>query len=178
MAGEIAQVYAEALFELYSENGHDDQIYSDINSYADVFRSNTELEELLSSPLMTSEEKADVLKRVFDDDSITGDFIHLLCDKGRISYLDRIKDFFNIRYNEFKNITEVTVITSTPLTDELRLKVTAMLGRKIKKEIRLIEKTDPSIIDGIIIDYNNRRIDSSVRARLDSMRSSVTDSNV
>lgn len=178
MAGEVAQAYANALFELYTENGSDEQIYKDINSYAKIFALNSDLEELLASPLMTRDEKSDVLSKVFDDDSITGDFIHLLCDKGRISYIGVITELFNHRYNEYKNIEEVTVITSTPLSDVLREKVLKMLSEKIKKTIKLIEKTDPSIIDGIIIDYDNRRIDSSVRARLDSMRSSVSDAQI
>ena len=77
---------------------------------------------------------------------------------------------FNAKYNEYKNIADVLVITSIPLTENLREKLIKKLEGSLKKTILLTEKTDPSIIDGMIIEYDNKRIDNSVRSKLEELR--------
>ena len=77
---------------------------------------------------------------------------------------------FNEKYNEVNNIVDVHVTTSVPLTEDLRKKLVDKLQAKLGKTVVLKEKTDTSIIDGIIIDYNNKRIDNSVRSGLETLR--------
>ena len=178
MAAEVAKLYADALFELFLEGGSEERIHSDLNEFAGVFRDNPELNELLSAPLLTSEEKKDVVGKIFTDSSIVYDFLCLLCDKGRAGYFEEIAEVFNKKYNEYKNIADVSVITSVPLTEALRTKLIAKLETKLNKTVVLKEKTDASIIDGIIVEYNNKRIDNSVRAGLESLRTAIADAEL
>lgn len=175
MAAEIAKIYAKALFEMYIEDGCNEKMHQELNEFADVFRTNPELTQLLSAPLITSDEKKSVCKKIFDDNGLVFDFLCLLCDKGRAGNFTEIVDVFNQSFNAHNNIVDVTVTTSIPLTDELRKKLTSKLEAELKKTIVLKEKTDPSIIDGIVVEYNNKRIDSSVRSRLSSMKRSAVD---
>ena len=165
MAAEVAKLYADALFELFLEGGSEDRIHSDLNEFAGVFRDNPELNELLSAPLLTSEEKKDVVGKIFTD-------------SGRAGYFEEITEVFNKKYNEYKNIADVSVITSVPLNEALRTKLIAKLETKLNKTVVLKEKTDASIIDGIIVEYNNKRIDNSVRAGLESLRTAMTDAEL
>lgn len=170
MAAEVAKVYANALFELYLESGDDDSIYKNLNEIAGVFRDHPDLVSLLSAPLITSEEKISVVSKIFEDNGLVYDYLCLLCDKGRAGYFTEITDVFNAKYNEYKNIADVLVITSIPLTETLREKLVKKLEGSLKKTILLTEKTDPSIIDGMIIEYDNKRIDNSVRSKLEELR--------
>ncbi len=178
MAAEVAKLYADALYEIFTEEGSEDKFHTDLNEFAGVFRANPELTQLLSAPLLTSEEKISVVSKIFDDNGVIFDFLCLLCEKGRAAYFEEITEVFNVRYNEFKNIADVTVITSVPLTDELRSRLTAKLEAKLSKTVVLKEKTDTSIIDGIIIEYNNKRIDNSVRSGLETLRHTVAEADL
>ncbi|WP_044976701.1 ATP synthase F1 subunit delta [Ruminococcus sp. HUN007] len=178
MAAEVAKLYADALYELFTEAGSDDKIHDQLNEFADVFRANPELTKLLAAPLLTSEEKISVVSKIFDDNGLVYDFLCLLCEKGRAAYFTEITEEFNRKYNEFKNIVDVTVTTSIPLTEELRGKLTDKLEKKLGKTVILREKTDESIIDGIIIDYNNKRIDNSVRFGLETLRHRAADADI
>ena len=89
-----------------------------------------------------------------------------------------ISDEARAKYNEYKNIADVSVITSVPLTEALRTKLIAKLETKLNKTVVLKEKTDASIIDGIIVEYNNKRIDNSVRAGLESLRTAMADAEL
>ena len=62
MAAEVAKLYADALYEIFTEEGSDDSIHAQLNEFAGVFRDNPELTQLLAAPLLTSEEKISVRK--------------------------------------------------------------------------------------------------------------------
>ena len=170
MAAEVAKLYAEALFELFTEAGSDEKLHTQLNEYAEVFKSNPDLTTLLSAPLLTADEKISVVSKIFDDNGLIYDFLCLLCEKGRAAYFEEITEVFNEKYNEVNNIVDVHVTTSVPLTEDLRKKLVDKLQAKLGKTVVLKEKTDTSIIDGIIIDYNNKRIDNSVRSGLETLR--------
>lgn len=167
MAGKIAELYAEALFELCSEESTLEAAHSDINEYNTVFAQNGELIKLLSSPAVNTEEKLSILTAVFNESGMVFDFICLLAEKGRIAHIDEICESFNKKYNEFYKITEVTVTTSIPLTDELREKLTAKLHEKSGRNIRITQRVNPEILGGLIIEYDNVLIDNSVKGKLE-----------
>ncbi|MBE6852842.1 MAG: F0F1 ATP synthase subunit delta [Ruminococcus sp.] len=178
MAAEVAKLYADALFEIYIEDGSDDAVHKELNEFAAVFNDNPELSQLLSAPLLTNKEKTDIVAKIFDSQSVVYDFLCLLCDKGRAGYFEEITEVFNKKYNEHKNIADVSVTTSVPLTEELRTRLIAKLGASIGKTVVLKEKTDPGIIDGIIVEYDNKRIDNSVRSGLENLRKVVADTEL
>ena len=101
MAAEIAKLYANALFELFLESGSDDNIYTQMNEYDTVFRNNHDLIQLLSAPLLTSDEKQSVISKIFDDNGLVFDYLRLICDKGRAEYFSEITEIFNQKYNEY-----------------------------------------------------------------------------
>ncbi len=178
MAAEIAKLYANALFELFLESGSDDNIYTQMNEYDTVFRNNHDLIQLLSAPLLTSDEKQSVISKIFDDNGLVFDYLRLICDKGRAEYFSEITEIFNQKYNEYKNIADISVITSRPLNDDLKIRLIKRLENKLNKTIILNEKIDPDIIDGIIIEYNNKRLDSSVRSKLQNIKTAMTDADL
>ncbi len=178
MATELAKLYANALFELFLESDSDDNIHTQINEYDTVFRNNHDLVQLLSAPLLTSDEKQSIISKIFDDNGLMFDYLRLICDKGRSEYFSEITEIFNQKYNEYKNIADISVITSKPLSGDLKTKLIKKLENKLNKTVILNEKTDPEIIDGIIIEYNNKRLDSSVRAKLKNIKTAMTDADL
>jgi F-type H+-transporting ATPase subunit delta len=58
------------------------------------------------------------------------------------------------------------VRTAIPLGEALRARVRESVARYTGKQPRLIEKVDPSLIGGIVIDVEGRKIDGSVARRL------------
>lgn len=76
---------------------------------------------------------------------------------------------FNIRYNNYKNIAEMTVITSIPLKKELCDRLIKKLEEKSGKTVKLTQEVDPAIIGGLILKQGNTLIDNSVRGRLEAV---------
>lgn len=67
----------------------------------------------------------------------------------------------------------VTVTTSVPMDDNLREKVRSKVAADMQVPIYLVERVDPSILGGIVIEAYGKRFDASVRAQLANIRKTL-----
>lgn len=68
----------------------------------------------------------------------------------------------------------VTVTTAVPLDEELREKIRAKAESDLDAPVYLVERVDPSIIGGIMIEARGKRYDASVRAQLAHIRKTLS----
>ena len=68
----------------------------------------------------------------------------------------------------------VTVTTAVEMDDELREKVLAKAHELFNAAIYLVERIDPQILGGIILEGKGQRFDASVRTQLVSVRRSLS----
>ncbi len=85
-------------------------------------------------------------------------------------------------YSEFKRLVDsddsmvsVTVTTAVPLDDDLREKVCQKAEEMFHASVYLVERVDPKILGGIIIEARNQRYDASVRTQLSAVRRKLSD---
>lgn len=77
--------------------------------------------------------------------------------------------------NEDKTIS-VTVTTAVPMDDELRTKVREKAEKDLNAPVYLVERVDPAIIGGIMLEALGKRYDASVRAQLSNIRKTLSSS--
>lgn len=175
MTGTAEKIYSEAVFELAKEDNSADKIKEELDALSKIFTDNPELSKLLSAPTVGFEEKLDVLKKVFGG-RISDTSYNLLCvttEKGRASLIPAIAEDYRNRWYEMKNIAEVKVTTSKPLTDALRSKLKAKLETVYKKTVVLTENIDESLMGGIVINYGNTMLDGSVKTKLEAVQKQI-----
>lgn len=68
----------------------------------------------------------------------------------------------------------VTVTTAVPMDDDLRAKVRAKTEKDLHAPVYLVERVDPSIIGGIMLEIRGKRYDASVRAQLANIRKTLS----
>lgn len=175
MAGKLEKVYADALFELAIEEDNLDTVAEEIETVSVIIKDNSDFVKLLSAPTVSDTDKKAMISKAFEGrvcDTVFN-FLNVLCDNGRIKYFSSISQEFKDMYNDKNGILEVNVTTTIPLTDNLREKLILKLEKISGKTIKLNEKTDTSIMGGIVLKYNNTQIDASVKKRLDNMRQQI-----
>lgn len=177
MAGSVENVYSTALFELCEEQGTLDNTYQELSQVSGVIFDGTQSEfvEMLSSPLIPFADKQKALENVFGgrvSDTVL-DFLCVVTQKGRIKQLPAITQELKKLYHEKNNILEVTATTVHPLSPALREKLINKLSSVSGKSIILHEKQDKTILGGIVLRYGNTEIDSSVKSKLDKIRSQI-----
>jgi F-type H+-transporting ATPase subunit delta len=70
----------------------------------------------------------------------------------------------------------VTATTAVPMDDELRQKVREKAEKDLNAPVYLVERVDPSIIGGIMLEARGQRYDASVRAQLANIRKTLSSS--
>lgn len=68
----------------------------------------------------------------------------------------------------------VTVTTAVPMDDDLRAKVRTKAERDLRSPVYLVERVDPGIIGGIMLEVRGKRYDASVRAQLANIRKTLS----
>lgn len=170
----LAQPYAEALLELTTKEGALDKIINDLNSICSVLADSHEFRKAISNPTLPANAKKDIIKSIFGN-SVNSNiikFLMVLCDRGRISYLDDIiEKALEIAYKK-ASIEIAYVTSSTQLTaaqeDILISKLQDMTGAK---EIKLKLAVDETLIGGFIIQVGSKIIDSSIKGQLRQLAS-------
>lgn len=70
----------------------------------------------------------------------------------------------------------VTVTTAVPMDEALRAKVLSKAEHDLDAPIYLVERVDPAIIGGIMLEVRGKRYDASVRAQLANIRKTLSSS--
>ena len=90
--------------------------------------------------------------------------------------LDVCKGFIK-QYNVYKDIVEVIVTTPIEISEDIESSIQAYLNSIENGKIKLVKKKDESLIAGFTIDYNNTRLDASVKKRLEKMKKELKKTN-
>ena len=177
MTGSIEKIYSEALFEIAEEDNSAKNLLDELNSLSDIFKDNPEFSKLLSAPTVSMNEKISVVKNIFGGkiSETALNFICVLTEKNRASYLPKIADSFRKLYNDKNNIVEIKVTTCVSLTAILRDKLKAKLESVYNKTVIMKEFVDEKLIGGIVINYGNTMIDGSVKSKLERMQKQIRD---
>ncbi|MBQ5330041.1 MAG: F0F1 ATP synthase subunit delta [Oscillospiraceae bacterium] len=165
----FSAVYAAALMEIAREDGTGKLIFDELNSLSELVSGSPELNEVLCSPTFSEDEKYDVAESLFKGklSRTVLNFLYVLIEEGRTSGLSDIASDYKRLYYEQEGITEAVVTTAAGMSRDAAEKLKAKLEAKYKKKVLLSEKTDPSIMGGVIVRVGDEMIDGSLRTKLD-----------
>ena len=179
MEGIIAQRYAISLFEVAKEFKITDEILEELKALKTIFTENEDFFKLLNIPTVSKEEKIEMLDKIFENkiNIYMLNFLKILCEKCRISYFYEIASYYTKIYNKENNIKEALAITAVPLSENLKTKLINKLTEITGSRILLENQVDPKILGGVVLKMDDNQFDSSVKGRLDRLKSSLNAQN-
>ena len=133
-------------------------------------------EEAYLIALAIDVEPGEILEKVFANQLSTStfNFLKILVDKSRVAAFPQIADEFKNLLNAARNIKEVTAITASPLSEDLKAALIEKLQAITGSEIVLNHLVDSSLIGGILIKIGNEQIDGSVKSRLEGLKQDIS----
>lgn len=161
--------YAQALFELTREEA---QLCSD----TELLTGDGALWKALCSPCVRAAEKRALLERLLRGKTSPQllNFYRLLCDRGRISLLPRIRTGYHALCLDAEQAAEATLRCARPLSGaDLERLSRALCRLHGKTRVDLRTQLDPSLIGGFVIQLGDRTYDKSVRGMLRGLESSL-----
>lgn len=168
----VADVYAQALYSLAKEEGLDKSILNQMDVLCRSFTEEPAFLRLLSAPNLSKTERCEILDNSFRDrvEPYLLNFMKLLTEKGYARHFPECCKAYRAQYNADHGILPVKAVTAVPLTQSQIKKLTDKLEQVTGKSVQIINRTDPAVLGGVRLDYDGKRVDGTVKNRLDSIR--------
>ncbi|THU59127.1 hypothetical protein C4D60_Mb03t21710 [Musa balbisiana] len=166
--------YASALFLAASKANTLDKVESEILDLVEASKRSPLFSQFIEDLSVPRETRVKAVQQIFSDvgfSDVTKNFLAVLADNGRLSYIESIaKRFIELtmaQRGEVKVI--VTTVIPLPAEEEKELKQTLqeILGRG--KTIRIEQKIDPKILGGLVVEFDQKVFDMSIKTRAKQM---------
>ena len=175
MASEIADRYAQALFELALEQNRVREWKDQVQAAAEADEQNPELAAFFYAAKITADEKKEAVRKIYgpgtDKDIVH--FLELLIDKGRMPYLREILKEFIAKCNDKLGLAEAVVYSARPLQEADLEKIRQALSKKSGRQIELKNRINPKLIAGIKVVMGGNVTDVSMLHSINSMKASL-----
>jgi F-type H+-transporting ATPase subunit delta len=173
--GSLSRRYTKALFQLAREGGQEDKIGQELEQFYASY-SGTELHRVLTNPAFSSESRKKILAEVSKSQQLsplTVDFLSLLLERDRLTYLPGIVSCFRRFLNEAKGRVEGKIVGSSPLEATMIERLRDVLHGISGKQVVLQQETDSALIGGVVIELEGTVYDGSVRTQFDKMKQRI-----
>ena len=164
--------YAKALFMLADELGEQERVAEDMRLVNAVSLENRIFSTVFRNPEIKVSKKIAIVQDIFAQYvcKTTMAFLEFVVRKSRsvnlsgisASYLDLYRDSHNIVLSKFTTADEV----DSSITEI----VSQTVARHTGKTVELVAKTDPKIIGGFAIEYDNNIFDARLSTKLVKLR--------
>jgi F-type H+-transporting ATPase subunit delta len=172
----VAGRYALAVFELAQEQNSVDQVSRDFANLKEIVAASADLARLVRAPVFGREDQkkgmAAVLSRIMAC-RLTVQFVLLLAAKRRLFLLtDAIKAFDGLVSRQHGEI-DAEVVAARPLAEGEVAALKQAIKSRLGREPRLTASVDPALIGGLVVKVGSRQIDSSLRTKLNALRTAM-----
>jgi F-type H+-transporting ATPase subunit delta len=158
------------------EEGRYREYGKELRDFAAFYGSHRELNQAISNPAFTLEDRKEILKAVLARSATSEtirNFLNLLMDKNRISALGEISAFYEQLTDDVSNIVRAEVVVPRPLAGEAESKLGRALEQMTSKKVRMNVRQDKSILGGIIVKIGDLVVDGSVKAHVQGIKESL-----
>jgi F-type H+-transporting ATPase subunit delta len=168
--------YATALFDLGLEEKALDKIRSDLGRFDQMMAGSADLTRLVRSPVFGAEEQVralDPLLKKAGIDGLSANFIKLVASKRRLFAIRDIIKAFDAMVARHKGEVTANVSVAEPLSNDHLAALKSALNSVTGKDVDLKVEVDPSIIGGLVVKLGSRMVDSSLRTKLNSIKTAM-----
>lgn len=166
--------YASAIWQLASENGLADTIKNELYALIELLNDEDFYKFMNSLSIKCEEKKSFIENALKGFNELTLNFINVLLDNRRFNLIDKI-------YNEYVNLmlknekaVNVTLYSAKKLTDIQIESLKPSITNQLKCEKILVNNiVDDTLIGGITIYANDKKIDISVKGSLERLKNSL-----
>ena len=175
MQSRAAIRYAKAMYDIASEENFINEVYKDMDLIKELYGGSLDFKNLLSnSQINYQDKKKAILSLIEKSNSITEKLVDLLIDNKRVSIIGDIAISFIQLYNKHNDIKEATVITASPINEDLKSMILSKINISDTKSISLTNIIDSSIIGGFIIRFDGKEYNASVKQNLNNLKKELT----
>ena len=172
----VARRYAQALFELLDQSNIASTRLA-LNGLGDTIKTSASLRHIVASPAFGMDDKIAVLTTLgsrLGCPPVGQTFLGQLVRKNRVGFLPEIADAFAKLADQAKGTQQVTVSSAAALSQADQDRIKTRLREQLRREVDVTFQTDQDHLAGLQIHIGSTVVDSTIRGRLQAMRSLLT----
>jgi F-type H+-transporting ATPase subunit delta len=172
-ATDVGARYAQALFDLASDENKIAAVEADLKSLKAMAAESADLRTLLHSPGFSAEQKGVGLAAIGAKagfNPLTLKFLGFLANQRRANALMSVITSYEALSAKARGAVSADVVTAVPLTGDQAKGVAAALRQALGKDPEIATRVDPSILGGIKVRVGSRLFDASLKSKLDSLK--------
>lgn len=169
----IANRYATAVYELAQEAKTLPKIEKDLDALKAVMADSEDFRDLIHSPIYTREQQAASIKAIAAKMGLSDTMsktLELMANKRRLFVLPQLIEKLRLIIAEEKGEVTADVISAKALTKAQSDKLSKSLAATTGKKVSLNATVDESLIGGLVVKVGSKMIDTSIRAKLNSLQ--------
>lgn len=177
ISGLIPHRYARALYKFAGESNNRVAVYDEMKNVIDAFRSNSQLEKVLSNPFVDRTDKKSLLLSAAG--KTPGDdykrFVSLILEHRREKFAYLMALAYRDIYRKENNISQVTITTAAKLPETELSKLRGVVERSYPgRTFEFQYSLNPDLIGGFVIDVDSTRLDASISSELEQLRQNLS----
>lgn len=174
----IARPYARAAFA-FAQGAAAFKPWGDFLEAAAAIVADERVRDAIGAPQRSKGAAAELVASLVSATGVAVDtgaanFLALLGENRRLEALPAIAAQFAELRAEAENTIDVTVVSAMALDATQQAKLKAALGTRFKREVRLHESVDPTLLGGAVIQAGDLVIDGSLKGRLARLATQMT----
>ena len=169
----VAERYASSLFELAQQANSVAKVESDLNDFEAMLKDSADLSRLINSPVFSSDEQAKAIDAIVAKAKIAGlagNFLRVVAKNRRLFAVPGMIQAFRRIAAEHRGETAAEVTSAHALTAAQQTELKAALKSVAGKDVAITITVDPSLLGGLIVKMGSRQIDTSLKAKLNSLK--------
>lgn len=171
----LARPYAKAVFAHAREHGRIDAWREELAFLSALCREPT-LRRLIDDRRRSRRARAEALLAVAGDrlSPEACNLVRLLGEYGRLALLPVIAEVYETLRSEAEGRLPARLQSARPLDEALLARLVARLGERLGRPLDMAGvDVDPALLAGVTLRAGDRRLDASLRARLDGLRAAL-----
>jgi F-type H+-transporting ATPase subunit delta len=169
----VAGRYATALFELAREAGAIGTVETSLTQFKSSLNASDDLRQFVRSAVFSASTQVKALGallKVMEIDPMTQNLLLLLAKNRRLSAVDDIIRAYDALAASHRGEVAARVTSAQPLTAEQMQSLNATLQARLGKTPRIEADVDPSLLGGLVVKVGSRMIDTSLKAKLNTLK--------
>ena len=164
--------YAKALFLLASESNQQDRVAEDMRLVGSVCGENRELKAVFRNPEIKPSKKVAIVTDLFASHvcKVTMAFLSFVVRKKRSVNMQGISNSYMDLYRKDHGVVLTHLTTAVEADSSLQKLASDVVSSYTQKDVELVAQTDPRIVGGLALEFDNRMYDARISTHLAKLR--------
>ncbi|HLU47686.1 MAG TPA: ATP synthase F1 subunit delta [Planctomycetota bacterium] len=172
----VAETYAQALLEAAVAKGVLEEVREEAEVFAKLLDEDRSVRIFIENPRVEKKAKLESIERALRGkvSDVLVNFLLVVVRKGRQLIVRDALSAFQALYDKHVGIVRAEAVSAVPMTSEAVDALKSRMSQELGKRVEVTNKIDPGVLAGLVVRYDGRVADGSVRSALAELRSKLS----